>query len=80
MHTSPTWDCSFGYLFMDWFKPSRCELENRDRLTPFFTPELGYELLNFGGEVSYINRVQGDPLPRIGKLHFGTDAWAGYSF
>lgn len=61
----------FRVPLADWFKPSRCELENHDRLTPFFTPELGYSLLNLGGEVAYFDRAQADPLPRIGKLHCG---------
>jgi len=43
-------------------------------LKPFFVPSLGYSIGNYGGEISYIDPAQADPIPRVVRVGYSIDS------
>jgi hypothetical protein len=44
------------------------------RLQPLFVSAIGYSINNYGGEVTYTDEAQADPIPRVARIGYSIDA------
>ena len=47
---------------------------NKLTLIPLLVPSLGYSIGNYGGEISYIDPAQADPIPRVARVGYSIDS------